>query len=111
LRRPLVWREMLRGVLGQFGLRSLGRRRELYEGDNFLTAFCPADRTPNDRGTDDCGMRVQHRLDFRRVYILPKANDQFLGSAYDKQIAVLQSGKVAGVEPSIRIVIPKRSVF
>jgi hypothetical protein len=56
-------------------------------------------------------MRVQHGLDFRRVDILSKANDQFLGSAYDKQIAVLQSGKFAGVEPSIRIVIPKRSVF
>src|ERR1039458_3846196 len=48
-------------------------------------------------------MRVQNSFNFRRVDILTKAHDQFLGSANDKEVSVLQTGKVPGVEPSLGI--------
>src|ERR1022692_974571 len=76
---------MLRSVLGYLGLRSWLGRRELHEGDNFLTAFRSLDRPPNDCGPYHRGMCVQHCLDLRRVDVLAKANDQFLGSANDKR--------------------------
>src|ERR1039457_3557618 len=48
-------------------------------------------------------MRVQNRFDLHRVDILSEADDQFLGSANDKKRAVLKTGKVTCVEPSLSI--------
>src|SRR5277367_982391 len=48
-------------------------------------------------------MRVQYGLHFGRVDIQPKADDQFFGSADDKEISFLKASKVTGVKPSLMI--------
>src|SRR5258708_40096650 len=67
--------------------------------DLFISLEWSADpRRPRHRG-----MSVQHRLDFRRVDIEPKADDELLRAPDDEEVAVLEAREVAGVDPSFRI--------
>jgi hypothetical protein len=90
-------------MLRQVVLRSWRRLRELYEGYDFLAALRSFNRASNDCRTHYRGVGVQYGLNFGRVDILSKPNDQFFGSAHDEKISVFEAGKITSVEPTVWI--------
>jgi len=94
---------VLCGVLRQVAFRSAREWRELHVSNDFLAALGALDRPANDRRARDCGCEFSTAFDLGGIDIFSEANDQFPGSADDKEISVFQTNQIAGVEPSLGI--------
>src|ERR1700722_12545238 len=100
---PFVRRQMLRRMLCQFFLRNGYGWQELQEAHDFPSVFRSLIRPSNHRRAHDGRMCVQHGLNFRWVNVLSKPDDQFLRTANDEKISLLETSEVPRVEPSLRV--------
>src|SRR5262249_41219581 len=77
-----------------------GTRQQLNEGDHLLVAG---------HGTADDGrlhhhlVRVEHRLDLRRIDVEAGADDELLRATRDEEMVSVEASQVAGIEPAVGI--------
>jgi len=100
LRGAFVGGEIFGGVVGGFGGGEGCAGAELDEGEDFFVAF---DGTAEDGGAQDGGMRIEDGFDFGGIDVETEADDQVLGAADDKEMAIAELGEVAGVEPTFAV--------
>ena len=99
-RRPFV-RGQLRSYKGhQIGWTCWRPLQELHEGDDFLIAV---DGAADHGRLHDIAMRIEHRLDLRRIDVEARTDDHFLGAADDMEAIAVEAREIAGIEPALRI--------
>src|SRR5438552_17392815 len=60
-------------------------------------------RSTDDRRLCYCGMGIQNCLNLSGIDVEAKSDDEILRASDNEEIPVLKAGKIAGVEPSLRI--------